>query len=234
MTLARLEGELLKVKEDLGKMRHANDSFEKVLQEMSILKSRSIANPQTKEQIVQELKGKEILDLFASVETDFEELREKMMKQSIEKEQILDFIESIRTKKSFSFTEPEKAIYFLENSLEVLDATHVSVRPEYIGMLDLTSLAIEHGLMKNGAQVIVEKERFSEFIVALFSKKMFHDLILETDKARIVLKTVREITVESENSNIRALARMAKWKVNPQTHFATPFFILFIYFIEPH
>ncbi|MFA6268716.1 MAG: hypothetical protein WCW13_02865 [archaeon] len=210
MTLAKLEGDLLKVRDDLTRAKQANVGFEKILQEMSILKSRSIANPATKEQIVSELKNKEILDLFASVETDFEDLRQQMAKQSIEKESILDFIESIRTKKTFCFTENEKSINFLEKSLDVLDADQVSVRPEFIGLLDLSGLAIEMGLLKNNSGVIVEKERFSEFIVALHAKKMFHDLVFETDKARMVLKNSREILVEAENSYIRSLNRVAK------------------------
>ena len=44
---------------------------------MSILKSRSNANPETKERIMNELKQKEIIDLFTSVQDDFEELRQK-------------------------------------------------------------------------------------------------------------------------------------------------------------
>jgi hypothetical protein len=210
MTLAKLEGELLRAKEGLDKARVANDSFEKVLQEMSILKSRSIANPTTREQIMQEFKNKEILDLFSSIENDFEELRQKMAKQSIEKEQILDFIESIRTRKTFSFQETEQVLSFLERSVDVLDATHVSARPEFIGLIDLGPLAIEHGLMRNASGVIVEKERFGEFLVALIAKKMFHDIIFETDNAKIVLKTPHEMTIEAENNNIKALSRIAK------------------------
>jgi hypothetical protein len=209
MSLAKLEGELLRAKEGMGKAKQANESFEKVLQEMSILKSRSVANPQTKEQIIQEFKQKEILDLFASIEEDFEELRQKMTKQSIEKEQILDFIESIRTRKSFSFNETAKAISFLEKSFETTDATHIAVRPEFIGLVDLGSLAIELGLARSNSGVIVEKERVSELIVALIAKKMFHDLIFETDKAKIILKTAHEMAVEAENSEIKALTRIA-------------------------
>ena len=210
MTLAKLEGDLLKVRDDLTRAKAANVGFERVLQEMSILKSRSIANPATKEQIISELKNKEILNLFSSSEMDFEELRQTMTKQSIEKESILDFIESIRTKKSFSFSDTEKAISFLERAADELDASHIAIRPEFIGMLDLTPLSIEMGLMKNNTGVIVERERFTEFIVALISRKMFHDLILETDKAKIVLKTAREMSIEAENVNIRALSRIAK------------------------
>jgi hypothetical protein len=210
MTLARLEGELLRAKEGLGKAKQANDSFERVLQEMSILKSRSIANPQTKEQIMNEFKQKEILDLFSSIETDFEELRQKMTKQSIEKEQILDFIESIRTRKTFSFEGTEKTINFMEKAVAVLDASHISVRPEFIGLVDLAPFAIEMGLARSNSGVIVERERFSEFIVALIAKKSFHDLVFETDNAKIVLKTAREVAVEAENSDIKSLSRIAK------------------------
>jgi hypothetical protein len=210
MSLAKLEGDLLKVRDDLTRAKQANVGFERVLQEMSILKSRSIANPQTKEQIVSELKNKEILNLFSSIENDFEELRQQMTRQSIEKEGILDFIESIRTKKSFSFEETAKTINFLERAVDALDASHIAVRPEFIGMIDLTPLSIEMGLMKNNAGVIVERERFSEFIVALISRKMFHDLILETDSVKITLKTAREMTIEAENSNIKTLSRIAK------------------------
>jgi len=210
MTLARLEGELLKAKEDIVKAKQANTSFEKVLQEMSILKSRSSANAETREEIMQELKSKEIINLFTSIESDFEELRQKMTRQSIEKEQILDFIESIRTKKPFTFTETAQTIFFLEETVEALDASHVSIRPVFIGMIDLGPLAIEFGLMKSNSAIIVEKERFSEIIVALISKHMFHDLIFETDKAKIVLKTYREVAVEAENSYIRTISRIAK------------------------
>ena len=210
LSLARLEGELLKAKEEIGKARQGNASFEKVLQEMSILKSRSIANPTTKDQIIQELRNKEIIDLFTSIESDFEDLRNTMAKQSIEKEKIVDFFESIRTKKSFSFEGTEQTINFLEKAINVLDATHVAIRPEFIGMIDLAPIAIERGLMKNSNGVIVERERFTQLLVELISKKMFHDLVFETDHAKITLKGSKEIVVESENTNIRALGRIAK------------------------
>lgn len=210
MSLTRLEGDLLKVREDLGKAKQANIGFEKVLQEMSILKSRSMANPETKEQIMNELKQKEIINLFTSIQDDFEELRQRMTKQSIEKEQILDFIESVRTKKSFSFSETENTIDFLEGALDEMDAAIVSIRPEFIGMIDLGPLAISMGLARNNSGVIVERERFSEVVVALIANKNFHDLIFETDKAKIMLKTFREVEIEAENSQIRNLARIAK------------------------
>jgi site-specific DNA-adenine methylase len=155
-----------------------------------------------------ELKQKEIINLFTSIQDDFEELRQKMTKQSIEKEQILDFIESVRTKKSFSFVETEETFNFLEKSVEVLDADIISVRPEFIGMIDLSKMAVSMQLTKNNSGVIVEKERFSELITALVANKMFHDLIFETDKAKIVLKTLREVSVEAENSIIRELSRI--------------------------
>lgn len=199
---------MLRVREDLSKAKQANVNFEKILQEMSILKSRSNANPETKEQIMNELKQKEIINLFTSIQDDFEELRQRMTKQSIEKEQILDFIESVRTKKAFSFTETEETFNFLEKSVEVLDADIISVRPEFIGMIDLSKLAVSMQLTKNNSGVIVEKERFSELITALVANKMFHDLIFETDKAKIVLKTLREVSVEAENSIIRELSRI--------------------------
>ncbi|MCX6803792.1 MAG: hypothetical protein NTY48_04455 [Candidatus Diapherotrites archaeon] len=210
MTLAQLQGELLKAKEGMGKAKIANASFEKVLQEMSILKSRSIANSQTRDQILNEMKNKEIIDLFSSIETDFEELRTKMAKQSIEKEKIVDFFESVRTKKSFGFIDMEGTINFIEKTAEALEASHVAVRPEFIGMVDLGPLAIEMGLMKNNTGVIVEVERFSEFIVALLSKKCFHDLVFETDKAKISLHGSKEVVIESDNVNIRIITRMAK------------------------
>ena len=210
MSLTRLEGDLLKVREDLGKAKQANIGFEKVLQEMSILKSRSMANPETKEQIMSELKQKEIINLFTSIQDDFEELRQRMTKQSIGKEQILDFIESVRTKKSFSFTETENTIEFLESALDEMDADIVAIRPEFIGMIDLAPLAIQMGLVKNNSGVIVERERFSEVVVKLIANKQFHDLIFETDKAKISLKTFREVGIEAENSEIRNLSRIAK------------------------
>jgi hypothetical protein len=210
MSLTRLEGDLLKVREDMGKAKQANIGFERVLQEMSILKSRSMANPETKEQIMNELKQKEIINLFTSIQDDFEELRQRMTKQSIEKEQILDFIESVRTKKSFSFSETENAIEFLESALDEMDAAIVSIRPEFIGMIDLAPLAIQMGLTRNNSGVIVERERFSEVVVKLIANKQFHDLIFETDKAKIMLKTFREVAIEAENSEIRNLSRIAK------------------------
>ncbi len=210
MSLSKLEGDLFKAKEEMSKIKQANNSFEKVLQEMSILKSRSVANPQTKEQITHELMNKEIIDLFSSIETDFEELRQKMNQQSVEKEQIVDFFESIRTKKAFTFSETEKVISFLEKSFEVLDASHISVRPEFIGLIDLNSLAIEMSLMRNNTGVIVERERFSEFIAALLAKKMFHNIIFETDKAKLALKDSKEIIAEAKNRHIRELSRIAR------------------------
>ena len=91
--------------------------------------------------------------------------------------------------------------------MEVLDANIISVRPEFIGLIDLNKLAVSMQLTKKFRSNSGE-ERFSELITALVANKIFHNVIFETDKAKIVLKNVREVRVEAENSIIRELSRL--------------------------
>ncbi len=210
MSLAKLEAELLKVKENIGKVKEVNSDFDQVITEMSILKERSIANPRTKDQIATELKNKEILDLFASVEKDFDEIKAGLAKQSIEREKISDFVESMRTKKSFSFESTATSVMFLENIVNALESDIISIKPEYIGMLDLGQLAIDMGLHKSGSSVIVEKERFSEALAVMLNKKLLHNIVFETDNAKITLKASNTLIVESENANLRKIIRLSK------------------------
>jgi len=214
MSLARLESDLLKVKKDFGKVQEVNMRFNKVVDEINFLKEKTLTNPQTRKHIIEELKNKEIIDVFASIEQDFEELKRQLTRQEVKREKISDFVESLRTKKTFSFTETTKSILFLEQIIETLNATHITIRPEFIGTIDLGSLAIELGLYKTNSGVIIEKERFETALALLLSRKLLKNLIFETDSAKIFLRASTEITIETNNTTLKKLSRLAKEQTN--------------------
>jgi len=210
MSLARLESDLLKVRNDLGKVKEVNCRFNKVIDEISRLKEMTLADPGAKETIVKELKTKEIIDVFAGIEQDFEELRQQLARQEISRERISDFVESLRTKKTFSFTETTKSIIFLEQIVDTLKSSHITIKPEFIGTIDLGSLAIELGLYKTNSGVIVERERFASALASLLGRKLLKNLIFETDNAKIFLRASTEVTVETDNSHLKLISRIAR------------------------
>jgi hypothetical protein len=210
MSLARLESDLLKVRKDLGKVKEVNTRFNKVIDEISFLKEKTLADPATKEVIVNELKNKEIIDVFASIEQDFEELRQQLARQEISRERISDFVESLRTKKTFSFTETTKSILFLEQVIGILKSSHITIKPEFVGTIDLGSLAIELGLYKTNSGVIVERERFASALASLLGRKLLKNLIFETDNAKIFLRASTEVTVETDNSHLKTISRLSR------------------------
>lgn len=210
MSLARLEAELIKVKSDLDKVKSVNTDFDKVLSEMKVLRERAIANPETKKMISNELKNKEILELFSSIESDFESLKSKLAKQTIEKEELMDFVESIRLKKNFSFSDSIKAISFVDDALEEMECSHVLLRPEFIGTLDLTELSVQLKLTKETNGVIVEHERVEEVLTYLLAKRQLRNLVLDAGSAKINFKSSQDLVVEAENANIKELVKLKK------------------------
>ena len=198
MSLTRLEAGLIRVKNDLDKVKSVNTDFENVLSEMKVLRKRAIANPETKQMISNEMKNKEILELFSSIESSFEELRTKLAKQTLEKQELMDFVESIRLKKNFSFDDSIKAISFVDSALEEMECTHVSLRPEFIGTLDLTELSLKLKLTKETNGVIVEHERIEEVLTYLLAKRQLRNLVLEAGSAKINFKSSHDIVVERE------------------------------------
>ncbi|MBT4870666.1 MAG: hypothetical protein HON47_03775, partial [Candidatus Diapherotrites archaeon] len=195
---------------DLGKVKEVNTRFNKVIDEISFLKEKTLADPATKEVIVNELKNKEIIDVFASIEQDFEELRQQLARQEISRERISDFVESLRTKKTFSFTETTKSILFLEQVIGILKSSHITIKPEFVGTIDLGSLAIELGLYKTNSGVIVERERFASALASLLGRKLLKNLIFETDNAKIFLRASTEVTVETDNSHLKTISRLSR------------------------
>lgn len=210
MSLAKLESELIKVRSDLDKVKNVNTDFDKVLSEMKILRERAIANPETKKMISNEMKNKEILELFSSIESDFESIRTKLAKQTIQKEELMDFVESIRLKKNFSFNDSVQAISFVDSALEEMECTHVSLRPEFIGTLDLSELSLKLKLTREGNGVIVEQERISEVLTYLLAKRQLRNIVLDAGTARINFKSSQDIVVEAENANIKELVKLRK------------------------
>lgn len=210
MSLAKLEAELIRVRSDLDKVKNVNTDFDKVLSEMKVLRERAIANPETKKMISNEMKNKEILELFSSIESDFESLRSKLAKQTIEKEELMDFVESIRLKKNFSFDDSVKAISFVDSALEEMECTHVSLRPEFIGTLDLTELSLKLKLTKETNGVIVEHERIEEVLTYLLAKRQLRNIVLDAGSAKINFKSSQDIVVEAENANIKELVKLKK------------------------
>jgi hypothetical protein len=206
MSVTRLETDLLKVRKDLQGVKKVNDNFCKVLDEINNIKLLSITNPEMKKKLSEEFKDKKIIDIFASIETDFQELKNQLSKQEIYREKVSDFVESLRTRKNFSFEETTKAILFLEEALIILNADIISIKPQFIGTIDLGEVAIELGLHKTGSGIIVQKELFYETIALLVNKKMFRNLIFETSKAKIFLKASNEIIIESDNITLRKIS----------------------------
>lgn len=208
MSLARLEAELIRVRDDLDKVKDVNTNFEKVLGEMKILRDRAMANPETKQTISAELKDKEIIELFSSIEEDFDKIKTRLSEQTIRKEEVLDFIENMRMKKSFSFSESTQAIDFAVKAFEEMESTHILLRPEFFGTIDLGALALQMKLNRSGNGVIIEKERLDEVLTYLLAKRQLRNIILDGGSAKINFKSSNDVLVEAESSNIRVLAKL--------------------------
>ncbi len=208
MAYARLESNLAKVKKDLENVRTVNSNFCNILEELNQIKTKSMSDSKAKDLIEKEFKEKAIIDLFASIEKDFTDLKMQLSKQELYRERISDFVESLRTKKTFSFSETTKTILFLESAISELESDYISIKPEYIGTIDLSELAFKFGLHKDNLAVIIQKEMLGEILNFLISKRMFRNLVFETDNAKLVLKSSNEITVESDNLNIRKVSRI--------------------------
>jgi hypothetical protein len=205
MIATKLESELLKIKKDLHGVRKVNDNFCHVLEELNTIKEKSLADPQVREQVTTEFKEKEIIDIFAGIEKDFRDLRVQLSKQEVYKERVADFVESLRTKKTFSFEETTSTILFLEGAFEELNAQMISIRPEFLGSMDLLEVAITYGFAKSGSSIIVPVEMIAETLSMLISKRMFKNIIFELDNTKLTLKSSNIVVIESNNHTIRKL-----------------------------
>lgn len=208
MTYARLESSLAKVKKNLSGVRKVNDDFCSILDELNNIKTKSMSDPKLKEAIVKEFKEKAIIDLFSSIEKDFNELKNQISKQELYRERVSDFVESLRTRKSFSFNETTKTILFLESAIDTLESDHISIKPQFIGKIDFSELAIKFGLHKNNSGVILQKELLAEVLSFLISKRLFRNLVFETDNAKLILASSNDLIIESDNINIRKISRI--------------------------
>ncbi|MDD3084169.1 MAG: hypothetical protein PHP82_04040, partial [Candidatus ainarchaeum sp.] len=193
---------------DLQSVKQVNNNFCKILDEINNIKQRSIVDPRLKEKISEEFREKEIIDIFASIENDFLDLKNQLSKQEFFKEKIADFVESLRTRKTFSFEETTKTILFIEELISVLNADLIVIKPQFLGTVDFGEIAIEMGLHKTGSGIVVQKELFSEALALLINKRMFRNIIFETSNAKIFLKASNEIVIESDNLNIRKISRI--------------------------
>jgi hypothetical protein len=210
MSVARLEIDLLKVKRDLDGVKKVNQNFNSVLNELNTIKKISQSSEKEKERISEQFKEKEIIDIFASIEKDFSDLRMQLEKQDQYKKGIADFVESLRMKRTFNFNDSGKAILFLEEALDVLENDVITIKPQFIGTMDLGEVAINLGLHKTGQAIIVQRAMLGEVLAQLVAKRIFRNLIFETANAKIILKTVNEIKVESDNNNLRKLNRLVE------------------------
>ncbi len=208
MMAVKLESELLKIKKDLQGVRKVNDDFCHILDELNVIKERSLADPIVREKISAEFKEKEIIDIFAGIEKDFRDIKAQLAKQDLYKERVADFVESLRTKKTFSFDATTDTILFLENAFETLNAQMISIRPEFIGTMDLLEVAITFGFAKSGTSIIVPIEMIAETLSMLINKRMFKNIIFELDNTKLTLKSSNMVVVDSNNQNIRKLMHL--------------------------
>jgi hypothetical protein len=207
MALVGLEVSLLKAREEIVKAKQANDAFADVLRDIKILKSQAATSSEEMQKISKTLKEKQLLELFSSIEKDFDALKGKIEKQEIEKEQLKGFIELMQTRKSFVFNDTHDSMEFLENAFSKMDDSHFVIRPVLIGMVDLAPMAMELGFSRDGSSIIVEKERFSEAVTYLLSKRNLCNVAVEGVGFRVILKNSREITFEGNSEFLREIAR---------------------------
>jgi len=208
MSVAKLETEMLKVRKELQGVKKVNTNFCKILDELNTIKANTQTNQKLKDKITQEFRDKEIIDIFAGIEQDFQDLRNQLSKQELNKERVADFVESLRTRKTFSFEETTKSILFLESVFSELHSDIISLRPQFVGTIDLGEIAIELGLHKTGSAIVVQQELLNQVFSLLISKRMFRNIVFETSNAKISLKSSNEIVVESDNLNIRKISRL--------------------------
>ena len=207
--LAKIENNLLKIKKDLSQMEKVNSDFERVMGELEKIRQVS-SDPKVRGALKEELKKKEIIDLFASIENDFEKLRGKLSTQSIEEQRIASFIESFRTKREFSFKNTEQSTRFLEKAIDLTNSKRILMKPEFVGTIDIAKVALEIGAEKIGPNILLEKDMLGDLIEYSVANKIMRNVIFEADKTTVTYKSSSRIIIEAEGLFLKRLERLAK------------------------
>ncbi len=207
--LAKIENNLLKIKKDLSQMEKVNSDFERVMGELEKIRQVS-SDPKVRGALKEELKKKEIIDLFASIENDFEKLRGKLSTQSIEEQRIASFIESFRTKREFSFKNTGQSTRFLEKAINLTNSKRILMKPEFVGTIDIAKVALEIGAEKIGPNILLEKDMLGDLIEYSVANKIMRNVIFEANKATINYKSSNKIIIEAESLFLKRLERLAK------------------------
>jgi hypothetical protein len=207
--LAKIENNLLKIKKDLSQMEKVNSDFERVMGELEKIRQVSF-DPKVRGVLKEELKKKEIIDLFESVEHDFEKLRGKLSMQSIEEQRIASFIESFRTKREFSFKTTGQSTKFLEQAIDLTNSKRILMKPEFVGTIDVAKVASEISAEKIGPNILLEKDMLRNLIEYSVANKIMRNVIFEANRTTITYKNSDRVVVEADGLFLKRLERLAK------------------------
>jgi hypothetical protein len=207
--LAKIENNLLKIKKDLSQMDRVNADFERVMGELEEIRSVS-SDPKVRGALREELKKKEIIDLFAAIERDFERIRGKLSAQSIEEQRIASFIESFRTKRKFAFSSAKEAVRFLDKTLALTNSKRILVKPEFVGTIDIAKMSQDLGTEKVGPNIIIERDSLDSLFDYAVANRVMRNLVFEANGATINYKSSERVIVEADSGFLKRLERLAK------------------------
>jgi len=157
------------------------------------------------------IKEKKLVSLYKKMEEELQKSRQKINSFEDQGTRTKLFLENFRTSRTYSFNDFDSMTEFIKQAYPLFSISRVSFKPEFLGTINLDSIANELKETAKGNQLInIPAEKLSELIQIIEKKGLLKNSRIENELLKIVLKGETVISVDSDNSRIRRLDRLCK------------------------
>ena len=209
-SIKKIEVSLQKAGKKFDSVKELCESLSSTLDEILALEKKIEENPANNIAAKEGIEKQKILSLYkknysalSSLQHSLKEFEEKAMRANL-------FLENYRNYREYSFSNSSSANKFVAEIFSTFSIASMQFKPEFVGTIDLESIAKELDLKKTQKQsLLVSSAQIKSLLEYLEKKQLLKSAKLENELLRVSIKGENKIRVEADNAKVRRIDRLS-------------------------
>ncbi len=209
--MKKAETNLYKLSKQFEEAEKLNSMIKETFESILLTEKMTEENPSLNPLAEKEIKEKKLVSLYKQMEEKLNEAKQKI--NSFEDQSIRSklFLEGFRTTRTYTFPDMQAMNEFIKQAYELFSISMVQFKPEFVGTVNLESIAAELKEEAKGNQILnIPSEKLFDLMELIEKKGIHKNARIENALLKISLKGSNTLVVDSDNTRIRRLDRLCK------------------------
>lgn len=206
----KMEKDLYRINSQLKSLHSLEPAIAEIYTSLLKLESNVRDDSKIESFFSQLMRERKILSLLKEMSLGLSKL-----KAAIDEKEDIDarsniFIESYRNYRLYTFPNPAATIEFINQLSEIYSFEYFYFKPQFIGTIDLDSIAKELRLAKEASGLKVQVSDMEKMFNYLLLNKINQNIVFDFTGIKLTLRGPKALHAESTNARIKRLDRLCK------------------------